>query len=383
MPAAIAVPALISAGSSVASGIIGSRGARGAAQIQNQAAQQAAQMYQQAAQQAGQQLTDASSASGQQLIGVAGQAGQQVMDAAGNAAGGINAATQQGIAGSQQAVGQANALLEQLFGQATGLTNPYTQAGAGAVNTLATALGPGGEFMQQFQFDPSSDPGYQFRLEQGQRALERSAAARGGLQGGGTLKALERYAQGVASDEYGKAFERFQTDRKARFGMLSDLAGFGQRAVGQQLDAANAYGAGTSRNLMQGAEFQGQLGQRGAEAAGDFGFRGAQQAGAWNTNAANQAGNWNVNAARAAGDWRMDGVRGAGEALMGGANAQAAGRIGAANAWSNTISNVGRTAADAFGASKGYRPMTGSQVANRIGGPTANGRLPYQRGGGF
>jgi hypothetical protein len=351
---------------------LGSRAANGAARTQNQAAQQAAQQYEQAAGQAGQQIVDASNASGQQLIGAAGQAGQQVIDAAGNAAGAVNAATQQGIAGSQQAVGSANDLLAQLYGQASGLTNPYTQAGAGAVGSLASLLGPGGEFMQQFQFDPASDPGYQFRLEQGQRALERSAAARGGLQGGGTLKALERYAQGVASDEYGKSFERFQADRKARFGMLSDLAGFGQRAVGQQLDAANAYGTGTSRNSMQGAEFQGQMGLRGAEAAGDFGFRGAQQAGAWNTNAVNQAGNWNVNAARAAGDWRMDGTRGATEARLGGANALAAGRVGAANAWSNTISNVGRTAADAFGSWKGA-PRT---RAGRTGGSSSLATLP-------
>ena len=372
MPAAIAVPALISAGSSIISGVIGSRAAKGAANTQDQAAQRVSNQYLDSARQSGQQVVDASTAAGQRMIDASGQSGQQVVDAAGNAVNGINQATQQGVAGSQQAVGSANDVLSNIYGQASGFTEPYRSAGAGAVNSLAGLLGPDGEFMQQFKFDANQDPGYQFRLEQGQKALERSAAARGGLQGGGTLKALERYAQGVASDEYGKSFDRFQADRKNRFGMLSDLAGFGQRAVGQQLEAGNAYGTGTSRNLMQGAQFEGELGVRGATAAGDVGFRGAQQAGVFTTNAARSAGDWETNAARAAGDFRMEGTRGSTEAQLGGANARAAGQIGSANAWSNTISNVGRTAADAYGRWKGVTPA--SSALNRASNESAGNR---------
>ena len=381
MPAAIAVPALISAGSSIISGVIGSRAAQGAANTQDQAAQRVSNQYLDSARQSGQQVVDASTAAGQRMTDASGQAGQQVVDAAGNAATGINQATQQGVAGSQQAVGSANDLLSNIYGQASGFTDPYRNAGAGAVNSLAGLLGPDGEFMQQFKFDPDQDPGYQFRLEQGQRALERSAAARGGLQGGGTLKALVRYAQGVASDEYGKSFDRFQADRKNRFGMLSDLAGFGQRAVGQQLEAGNAYGTGTSRNLMQGAQFEGELGVRGATAAGDVGFRGAQQAGVFTTNAARSAGDWETNAARAAGDFRMEGTRGSTEAQLGGANARAAGQIGSANAWANTISNVGRTAADAYGRWKGVTPASSAldRASNQSAGDRnlRTGRLLY------
>ena len=381
MPAAIAVPALISAGSSIISGVIGSRAAEGAANTQDQAAQRVSNQYLDSARQSGQQVVDASTAAGQRMIDASGQASQQVVDAAGNAVNGINQATQQGVAGSQQAVGSANDLLSNIYGQASGFTDPYRSAGAGAVNSLAGLLGPDGEFMQQFKFDPNQDPGYQFRLEQGQKALERSAAARGGLQGGGTLKALERYAQGVASDEYGKSFDRFQADRKNRFGMLSDLAGFGQRAVGQQLEAGNAYGTGTSRNLMQGAQFEGELGVRGATAAGDVGFRGAQQAGVFTANAARSAGDWETNAARAAGDFRMEGTRGSTEAQLGGANARAAGQIGSANAWSNTISNVGRTAADAYGRWKGVTPASSAldRASNRSAGDRnlRTGRLLY------
>ena len=81
------------------------------------------------------------------------------------------------------------------------------------------------------------DPGYQFRLSEGSKALERAAAARGSLQGGGTLKALTRYSQGEASQEYQNAFNRSlqgfqanQTARQQRFSNLSGLAGMGYNA---------------------------------------------------------------------------------------------------------------------------------------------------------
>lgn len=53
-----------------------------------------------------------------------------------------------------------------------------------------------------------SDPGYKFRLSQGQKALETSAAARGTLNTGGTLKGIVDYGQALASQEYGNVFNR-------------------------------------------------------------------------------------------------------------------------------------------------------------------------------
>lgn len=49
---------------------------------------------------------------------------------------------------------------------------------------------------------------YKFRFNQGQQALERSAAARGMLNSGNTLAALADYGQGQASQEYGNEFNR-------------------------------------------------------------------------------------------------------------------------------------------------------------------------------
>ena len=42
-------------------------------------------------------------------------------------------------------------------------------------------------------------PGYQFRQDEGIRAIDRSASARGQLMSGGTLRELQRYGQGLAA----------------------------------------------------------------------------------------------------------------------------------------------------------------------------------------
>lgn len=80
-----------------------------------------------------------------------------------------------------------------------------------------------------------ASPGYQFRLSEGQKAIERSAAARGGLNSGATMKALERFAQGTASDE----FNRY-------VGGLQSMAGLGQNAQ----NATTAAGQQSSQNII-------------------------------------------------------------------------------------------------------------------------------------
>ena len=98
---------------------------------------------------------------------------------------------------------------------------PYRQLGEFGVNALREMLETGpGEFVES--------PGYQFRLGEGTKALERSAAARGGLLGGATGKALERYGQEYASGEYQNFLNRYYQKlephfRAAQFG----LAGLG------------------------------------------------------------------------------------------------------------------------------------------------------------
>lgn len=125
------------------------------------------------------------------------------------------------------------------------------------------------EFTRNFtNEDFVKDPGYEFRMAEGQKALERSAAARGGLQSGGTLKALGRYGQDYASNEYSNAYNRFNADRDRRFNRLSSLAGGGQTASQNVGNAAQAYGQNAGNNMMGAANAAGAAGIASANAWG-------------------------------------------------------------------------------------------------------------------
>lgn len=83
----------------------------------------------------------------------------------------------------------------------------------------------------------AATPGYQFRMNQGLQGVERSAAARGGLNSGGTLRALQRYGEGLAASEYGDFANR-----------LASLIGLGQTAA----TTSGQFGQQTGANIGQG-----------------------------------------------------------------------------------------------------------------------------------
>lgn len=131
----------------------------------------------------------------------------------------------------RDAANQATQTELQMYNQNREDSKPYREAGYTALNQLGSLTKAGGEFNRDFSMaDYAADPGYAFRFSEGQRALENSAAARGGLLNGGTLKDLTNYGQGAASQEYMNAYNRFNTDRTARFNRLASLAGLGQTA---------------------------------------------------------------------------------------------------------------------------------------------------------
>ena len=104
--------------------------------------------------------------------------------------------------------------------------------------------------MDQF----NADPGYAFRLSEGMKALERSAAARGGLLSGSTLKGISRYGQDMGSQEYQNAFNRYQVERQARLNPLQSLMGAGQTSAGTLTGAAGQLGQGLGQAAVaQGA----------------------------------------------------------------------------------------------------------------------------------
>jgi len=122
---------------------------------------------------------------------------------------------------------------------------PFYDVGVNALPELVAASKYTPFGMDQFQ----ADPGYAFRLSEGQKALERSAAARGGLLSGGTGKALSRFGQEMGSQEYTNAFNRYQAERQARLGPLQSLTGMGQTTA-QQLGTAGQTMAGNVGNEM-------------------------------------------------------------------------------------------------------------------------------------
>lgn len=118
---------------------------------------------------------------------------------------------------------------------------PFREAGYTALGQLGRGTVDGGEFNRNFTMaDFNKDPGYEFRRAEGQRGVEASAAARGGILSGGTLKALDRYNQDYASQEYGTAYNRYNNDLTTRFNRLSSLAGTGQTATNTGISASQA-----------------------------------------------------------------------------------------------------------------------------------------------
>ena len=127
-----------------------------------------------------------------------------------------------------------------------------------SANQLAARRDPQfGSLLRQFTGkDLANDPGYQFRLGEGMKALDRSASARGGMYSGAQLKGLNRYNQDYASNEFTNAFNRDQAQKSQTFNMLSGISGTGQTATNQVAQqgamvanniGSNLIGAGNAR----------------------------------------------------------------------------------------------------------------------------------------
>lgn len=107
----------------------------------------------------------------------------------------------------------------------------------------------------------TDDPGYQFRLKEGLGAIERSAAARGTLGTGGTLKDLMDYGQGLASQEYGNAFNRAMGGWQGNLGAGQFEWGTRYQPWSQQFQAGeNRWQTGQQNDLSRWTtQFGGQL----------------------------------------------------------------------------------------------------------------------------
>ena len=129
-------------------------------------------------------------------------------------------------------VRETNQMMRDFRNQDVARFQPWMAAGQNALAQYQQGIDQG------FNFDFQADPGYQFRLNEGQRMLEGSAAAAGNLYSGNTLRALTDYGQGMASNEYGNYIAR-----------LGSLAGIGQAAAGNQANAGANFAAGAGQAI--------------------------------------------------------------------------------------------------------------------------------------
>lgn len=269
---------LVGAGGSVASGIMGSNAAQDAASQQAAAANHAADLQYQASQNA-LGFQEGQYANSQAELAPYLQSGSQALS-------NLNY-----LLGNGQAPSQSG----------TGTTATGTNGGAGSPISVAatpnTSLGaegsllaayPGGAFTAPTAEQAAQTPGYQFQLQQGQQALQQSAAARGNLLTGGTAEALDNYSQGLAASNYqnvynnalntyGTNYNAYQQQQQNEYNRLASLAGVGQTTAGQLSTLGQNTANSVSSNLLGTAS---QIGQdyQNAGAANASGIVGSSNA---------------------------------------------------------------------------------------------------------
>jgi len=161
-------------------------------------------------------------------------------------------------AASQAGTNASLALQREMFNKQLELQEPWRAAGVNALGKLQ-----GGDYSQTpqfaFNYNQNTDPGTQFRLQQGLNAMNATAAARGGLISGNALKAGQDYGQSQGSQEYQNAFNRYITGYNAdvnrannMYNRVSNIAGTGQTTSNALATMAGNYGQNAGNTIMQG-----------------------------------------------------------------------------------------------------------------------------------
>ena len=157
---------------------------------------------------------------------------------------------------SADAATQASEQMAAQTAQARADLQPWRASGEKANNRLLDMMGlNGGNYSYT-----SEDPSYQFRLAEGQKQVDNSAAARGSTLSGGALKALQKYGQGMASTEFQNSYNRLSgmstQGQNAASGQGSASMQFGSQQGANTRAAGDAYAAGT---LGEGAAYTNAL----------------------------------------------------------------------------------------------------------------------------
>lgn len=272
-----------------------------AAGVQNSAAQSNADAIQAATGVANAPITQA-----------AADAGAGATQAAATGASNVTGTAATGGSNVTAAAGTANANL-----------NPYATAGSTAAGQLQQVAANGNQqpTLDQLQISPA----YQFQLQQGLDALNRSAAAQGGAISGGNVKSTQAYAQGMAGTAYQNAFQDFETAQQNNVANLQGIANSGQVASTTQ-----------GNNTMNAAQYGATTANTAATTAAGLDTNAAQYAGTLNTTAATNTGANTINGANNAAQYRQLG-----------ANDTAAGIIGKSKLITGGVDAIGSGITDA------------------------------------
>jgi hypothetical protein len=307
---ALLAPSIISGVSSVVGGAKTAGAANAAGAMQQKAADEEAAKILAAAETGSTDIRNASGTAANDVIGAGDKASDQIL-------------------------GYGNEGIARIL-QALSSLDQYESAGGDALSRILAGLQEGGEFSQQFNFDPSqfvNDAGVNFRKQQGRKAIENRAASRG-LIGGNTVRATEEFAQGVASDEFNRAFDRglttFQTNRNNALNPLMALADQGRQATGAKI-------AGTT-------------------AAGQLGLSAATNSADALMGAATTAGNFRVGGETEAARMRQNAMLAAAGIKTDGAAAAAGGKVGASNAFQAALQGIAGAVTDAVDAYGNRKP---------------------------
>jgi len=95
----------------------------------------------------------------------------------------------------------------------------------------------------------AKEPGYQFTLGEGEKAIERAGSASGRRLSPATVKELQRYGTGLASQTYGSAYNRFMGEKDKYLSNLYKMTGLGDTATTQAV-AAGGQQSSNLQNIM-------------------------------------------------------------------------------------------------------------------------------------
>lgn len=171
-------------------------------------------------------------------------------------------ATRKASSDQRKGAEYASDIQKEMYDQTREDQEPYREGGYKALDKLLLMLGlQGNKGDKNFgiltkQFAPgdlASDPGYQFQLAEGEKGINRASAANGTNLSGATLKALQKYGQGLASTSFGDAWNRNQASKGNIFNWLSGVSGNGQSATNQVGQAGANYANAAGNNAIGAA----------------------------------------------------------------------------------------------------------------------------------